>query len=156
MLFYIFTADHDADRKSTNKYEEVYTIIDKFNPIYMCEHALKSDHKCVYAVCNICKIQMDNMHYENIGCAKTTRSTFRNVINNNIQDGRGFKRAMTNKYASDCHPRSAKNKCDHTLCNLKAHYDTSYYEDAYLLKQKTQEASFPFYCSKCKKEIRRK
>ena len=155
MLFYIFTADLDNDINSKHTYEKYYTTIGKFNPIYMREHALKSDHKCVYAVCSRCKIKMDNMHYENVGCTKTTRSTFRNVINNNIQDGRGFKRAMTNKYASDNHPRSEKNKCNHTLCNLKAHYDTLYYEDAYLLKQKIQEA-FPFYCSKCKKEICRK
>ena len=136
--------------------QELYAVIDRFNPIYVCEHALKNNHKCVYAICNKCKLEMDAIHHESVGCAKTTRSTFRNVVNNNIQDGRGFKRAMTNKYATTSDPKSAKNKCDHILCNLKAHYDTSYYEDSYLSKQRTQKACFPFCCSKCKKEIRKK
>ena len=122
----------------------------------MCEHALKADHKCVYAIYNKCKLEMDEMHHDNNGCSKATRSTFRNVVKNNINDERGFKCAMTNKYASRSDPRSDKNKCDHTLCNLKPHYDTLYYKDAYLIKQKMQETSFPFTCAKCRKEICKK
>jgi len=139
-----------------NRSKDKCTTIDKYNPIYMCEHALKADHKCVYAICNKCKLEMDEMHHDNNGCSKATRSTFRNVVKNNINDGRGFKRAMTNKYASRSDPRSDINKCDHTLCNLKPHYDTSYYEETYLIKQKTQETPFPFACAKCRKEIRKK
>ena len=40
----------------------------------MCEHALKADHKCVYAICNKCKLEMDEMHHDNNGCSKATMS----------------------------------------------------------------------------------
>ena len=28
--------------------QELYAVIDRFHPIYVCDHALKNNHKCVY------------------------------------------------------------------------------------------------------------
>ena len=149
----------NVGRTNTNKCnklnEENYTVIDKFNPVFMCEYALKVEHKCKYAVCNKCKLEIDKMHYDNNGCTKTTRSSFKNVVDTNINDSRSFKRSMTNKYAGVRNQLDHNMKCDHTLCNLKPHYDTSYYEQTYLNKQRLQNKNFPFHCEKCKKEIRK-
>ena len=98
---------------------------------------------------------MDRMHYDNNGCTKTTRSSFKNVMETNINDTRAFKRTLTNKYAGIRDPMDNVLKCDHTLCNLKPHYNTLYYEEAYLNKQKALNKSFPFRCVECKKEIRK-
>ena len=100
------------------------------NPLWTCTHAFNKNVRCVYAICSMCKENLE-------GKSPTMKRRKRNESN-----GKNI-----TKSCDDAHSQN------HKIWNLKAFIDDSYLTTSYLSDNVTKGHHVPQKCAQCERII---
>ena len=145
------------EKSNNSKKYNNFTIVNELNPVHHCINAFQRDSKCDYALCNNCKLEIENEEFQ--GSVKRTRSAYRNNNENARSDNIGsLKKAITEKYqnASSRTNNELDEDCDHNIHSLKFTVDKTNFEGSFLFQVKKKGRNYPINCSRCHIEFRNK
>ena len=127
-----------------------FTIVNELNPVHHCINAFQRDSECEYALCNECKITIENRDLQRSG--KRIRSAYR--FNNDStynEDIATIKRNFTERYHNTSPETNDEvdEDCNHKVHNLKFTVDKTNFDSTFLFQVKKMGRNYPTNYSKC-------